>query len=129
MSNKSRKNAAKAAPVETPVVETTTIAAPETAAPAAPETPAEPKAKKVRYAPTTVLDDAAVITGVKANPKRVGSKSFARYAKYYREGITVAEYVAAYKADNLPGMLARNDLRWDVQHGFITIGVKVAEEA
>lgn len=80
------------------------------------------KTKPVRYAPASILDnDQAVITWVMENPKVAGKKSHARYAKYYRVGLTIAQYVAAYKADNLPGVLARNDLRWDFQHGFIQL--------
>lgn len=91
------------------------------------ETPVvEAKAKKARYAPTSVLVDAAVITAVKANPKRVGSKAYDRYARFHKEGQTVAEYIAANKEANFSGMLARNDLRWDLEHGHIEISLPVA---
>jgi hypothetical protein len=77
-------------------------------------------AKQARYAPVGVLSENATITHVAPNPKK--GKSALRYAQFYKVGITVAQFVAAYKAANLPGVLARNDLRWDLQHGFITLG-------
>jgi hypothetical protein len=92
------------APVVAPQVSTATVAA----------------AKQARYAPLAVLGNAnAVIASVAPNPKR--GKSATRYAQFYKVGITVAEFVAAYKAANLPGQLARADLRWDLQHGLITL--------
>lgn len=128
MMMKRRKHKQEVA-VETPVVESTT---PETTpAPVAVEAPAnekandQPKAKKVRYAPTSILLDNAVITRVSPNTKRGKSKD--RYAKYYRTGVSVAELVAEYKANNLAGGLARLDLRWDVQHGNIELGLPQAE--
>jgi hypothetical protein len=125
---------------ETPVVETVTydevgqmaqelindqpaVEEPKAEEPKA-ETPAvEPKAKKQRYASVDLLgNDNAIISWVKRpNPKIAGKKSAVRYDRYYREGMTVGEYCDAYKANNEPRMLARNDLRWDYQHGFITI--------
>jgi cell division septation protein DedD len=105
--------------VATPTVEATPATEPVAAT--------EPKAKKVRYAPTSVLVDTAVITRVTPNPKRPGSKSFDRYAKFYRVGVSVAQLVQEYKDSNLSGMLARNDLRWDVQHGQIELGQPQSE--
>jgi hypothetical protein len=127
---------------ETPVVETVThdevgqmaqeiindqpmVEEPKAEEPKA-ETPAEEpkaKAKKQRYASVDLLgNDNAIISWVKRpNPKIAGKKSAVRYDRYYREGMTVGEYCDAYKANNEPRMLARNDLRWDYQHGFITI--------
>jgi hypothetical protein len=131
---KRRKHKQEVTVVETPiVVETTeapnTVEITETpAAPEAPATtneksnePAEAKVKKARYAPVSILQDNARIASVMANPKRPGKKSYDRYARFYRVGQTVAEYVQSYKDANLSGMLARNDLRWDFEHGFITL--------
>jgi hypothetical protein len=87
-----------------PVVSTATISA----------------AKQARYAPAAVIVPNAVITHVAPNPKK--GKSALRYAQFYQVGITVEQFVAAYKAAGLKGMLARADLRWDLQHGFITLG-------
>jgi hypothetical protein len=119
MIKKLRKSAEQV--VETPVVETPAIETPVVETPVAAETP-EAKAKKARYAPTSVLVDTAIITVVKANPKRAGTKAHGRYEKYHRVGQSVAEYIAAYKANNEAGMLARNDLRWDLEHGHIELG-------
>jgi hypothetical protein len=120
--------------VETPVVETPhNVVADVAEAAGLPEpipaeavAPVEAKAKKARYAPTSVLVDTAIITKVKDNPKRAGSKAWDRYNRFHKEGQTVAEYIAANKAANLSGMLARNDLRWDLEHGHIEIGQPVA---
>jgi predicted transcriptional regulator len=101
---------------ETPVVETPVVETP------AAETPA--KAKKVRYAPKSVLQDSAVIRLLKPNAKGDSSKSNAaeRFNRLHKETQTVAEYIAAHKEAYQKGaMLARNDLRWDLEHGFIAI--------
>jgi hypothetical protein len=140
--NRNRKNHVQDTPIVEPKTETvttetktetvTTETLPENATNSETVTtetaPVEVKAKKRRYAPTSVLVDSAVITSVKANPKRVGSRSFDRYAKFYRVGMTVAEYIADNKAAGLPGMLARNDLRWDLEHGHIEIGAPAPAE-
>jgi hypothetical protein len=116
---KRRKQAVTVA--ETPVVEAPATVTTEAPATVEVAVAAEPKAKKVRYAPTSILVDNAVITRVAPNTKR--GKSADRYAKFYRVGVTVAELVAEYKAANLPGGHARLDLRWDVQHGNIDLGL------
>lgn len=54
----------------------------------------------------------ARITIQKANPKRPGTKAHARY-ELYRTGQTVADFLEAGGR--------RADLRWDEQHGNITI--------
>jgi hypothetical protein len=117
--------------VDTPSVETQSLPVVETQS-VAPETqsaetkPAETptKAKKVRYAPKSVLQDAAVIRLLKPNAKGESGKSKAaeRFNRLHKETQTVAEYIAAHKEAYQTGaMLARNDLRWDFEHGFITI--------
>jgi hypothetical protein len=79
-------------------------------------------AKQARYASVAAIPGSAVISSFVANAKKGNSKSAVRYNQFYKVGITVDQFVAAYKAANLPGVLARNDLRWDLQHGFITLG-------
>jgi hypothetical protein len=75
-----------------------------------------------RFAPASaVANDALVIATVMPNPKRPGSKSYVRYDMYHRAGQTIGEFVAAYKTAKLGEKLARADLRWDLQHGFITL--------
>jgi hypothetical protein len=107
---------------QTAEVATQEVATQEVATPEVAVVETATKAKPVRYAPASILEnDQAVVTSFISNPKVAGKLSHARYAKYYRVGITIAQFVAAYKADNLPGVLARNDLRWDFQHGFITL--------
>jgi hypothetical protein len=99
----------------------------------APEAPVttEAKAKVVRYAPKSVLENPnAKITWVKPQAKGPTgkSKSATRYNQFYREGITLAELEASYKAANLTRMLARADVRWDVEHNNITLEQPQAAE-
>jgi hypothetical protein len=112
-------NAPTALPATVPAV-----AAPAAPVAPAPATTAAPKAG--RYASTN-WQPHHVITGIKPNPKRVGSKSYARYA-LHTPGQTVAQYVAAcvahgqqHPASGSNATLAGLDLRWGVQHGFFTI--------
>jgi hypothetical protein len=102
------------------MAKTTNTTAPATvvAPVAAPATVAA--AKQARYAPAAAILPNAVITYVAPNPKK--GKSALRYAQFYKTGITVEQFVAAYKAAGFKGLLARADLRWDLQHGFITLG-------
>jgi hypothetical protein len=91
----------------------------------------EPKAKKVRYAPKSVLQDSAIVRLLK--PKAKGesgkSKSAERFNRLHKEVQTVAEYIAAHKEAYQSGaMLARNDLRWDLEHGFISIEAPQASQ-
>jgi hypothetical protein len=104
------------------------VATPEQVAPEAEvvTTQTEAKAKPVRYAGKDVLVPNARISWVKENPKR--GKSAQRYGQFYRVGVTVAELEAEYKAANLTRMLARADVRWDVQHGNITLEMPAAAE-
>ena len=55
---------------------------------------------------------------VKENPKRGDSAT--RFA-YYRNGITVEDYVARCVKGGASSSLARADLRWDSQRKFIAI--------
>jgi hypothetical protein len=102
-------------------VTSTPVAATPVAATPAPVA-ATPKVVVAKYAaPATIANMAAVITA-KPNPKQPSGAAFGRYAKFYTPGVTVGEFIAAYKAAGLSTTLARADLRWDLQHGFITLG-------
>jgi hypothetical protein len=57
-------------------------------------------------------DDRIIRLLVSRNPKRVGSATYERFARY-ETGMTVARALALG--------LTRNDLRWDADHGFIRI--------
>jgi hypothetical protein len=105
------------------------VAADTQVAPEAPVT-TEAKAKVVRYASKDVLVPNARITWVKPQAKGPNgkSKSADRYNRFYREGVTVAELEAEYKAANLTRMLARADVRWDVEHNNITLEQPQAAE-
>lgn len=84
------------------------------AAPAAPvfaETAAEVAAKRSRTSPNFPLE-AAVQFLTDGNPKRVGSKSFDRFAAYMGAG-TVGEYIAAGGT--------YGDLKYDAEHGHISV--------
>lgn len=105
-----------------------TIAPATEAVVAATEAP-KADAKKVKYAPLTVVTPNAVITMVQgANPKKPGSDSHGRWAKYMREGVTVAELGALYKANNLPANWATLDVRWALLRGHIALGTPVKAE-
>lgn len=51
------------------------------------------------------------------NPKREGSKSYERFARY-RTGMTVEGYAAA---TDQPLTAAQRDVNWDVEHGYIRL--------
>ena len=119
---KSSKSSKSSAPVAVQQIDTPAIEQVKVETPVAEQTAVEPKAKAKKYAPTGEVIDTAVLTVVKSNPKRAGSKSFERYARFYQVGLTVAQVIAAYKSAN-QGPLARLDLRWDLQHGHIELGM------
>jgi hypothetical protein len=100
----------------------TTVSAPVASAPVHPilAIATLAAAKQAKYASVAAIPGNAVISSFVANPKK--GKSAVRYAQFYKVGITVDQFVAAYKAAGLAGVMARNDLRWDLQHGFITLG-------
>jgi hypothetical protein len=78
--------------------------------------------RKRQYAPRGFLNDLdQVIETVRPNPKRPGSKSSDRYARFHRPGQTMRSYIAAHVAAGLPEPLARLDLRWDYAHEFFTL--------
>lgn len=98
---------------------TAQVVSPVEVAQVAPEAPVTTKAPLIRYAQRTWQPN-WVIGNVKANPKRGVSQS--RYAQY-RNGMTVAEYVAAVVAIGQSAAIANADLRWDTapHRAFITI--------
>ena len=78
-------------------------------------------AKAPRYAPVALIANPnAVITVLAANPKLPGSKAHAKFA-CYQSGQTVTEFTAAIVAAGFKSIKARNTLRWDLAHGFITL--------
>jgi hypothetical protein len=81
-------------------------------------------AKQARYAPLASVDNPnAVLTYAAPNPKVPGSKSHALYATYIAPNVgqTVGQICAAFVAGGLTNHRARRLLRWDLQHGFITL--------
>jgi hypothetical protein len=60
-----------------------------------------------------------------ANPKRPGTRAHAAFS-CYRDGQTVAEFIAACAAGNIPEQEARANLSWDRRKGFISITEEVA---
>jgi hypothetical protein len=72
-------------------------------------------------AASAIADRSAVIATVRDNPKRIGSKAWLRYGRYHYAGQTIGQYIAAYVEDGLTAKIAREDLRWDLAHGFITL--------
>lgn len=61
-----------------------------------------------------------IATEGKKNPKKEGSKSHARFA-LYKDGMTVQAYLEASVAAGQDRKAARADLKWDTDHGFVTI--------
>ena len=59
-----------------------------------------------------------IVTDKGANPKRVGTASHARFAKY-KNGMTVSAYLEACGEDNRRA--ARADINWDSEHKFIEL--------
>jgi hypothetical protein len=57
------------------------------------------------------------VATLKANPKKVGSASYNRYAAY-RVGKTVQAYLEDPRFDRRD---LRADINWDLAHGFITL--------
>lgn len=70
--------------------------------------------------PRTKLIQTQRIQTVVDNPKKPGSRAFARFA-LYRAGATVRDFIAACEAAGFPAKEAMADLSWDRRHGFITI--------
>jgi hypothetical protein len=70
----------------------------------------------LRISPTAVIR-----LRVKENPKVPGTGAWHLW-NLYVDGMTVADYVKAVRAQAYRPSAAYVALRWDVQHDFITIG-------
>jgi hypothetical protein len=132
---RNKKTTVQAEKVEAPIApETTVVESQETTTPPvvesqetapvlAVDTPA--KAAKKRYANIAVLSNPnAVITYLAPNPKRDPNSKTHRKYNLFRVGMSVKEVEEAFVANNWPRMKARNQLRWDIEHGYVTLGVK-----
>jgi hypothetical protein len=77
--------------------------------------------KAPRYAPVgLVANPLAVITVLAPNPKVPGSKAHHKYG-LFSTGQTVAQYTQAIVNAGYKAGKAKNQLRWDLAHGFITL--------
>jgi hypothetical protein len=77
--------------------------------------------KAPRYAPVALIANPnAVITVLAPNPKLPGSLAHAKFA-CYQSGQTITQFTAAIVAAGFKSIKARNTLRWDLAHGFITL--------
>jgi hypothetical protein len=77
--------------------------------------------KAPRYAPVALIANPnAVINVLVPNPKLPGSKAHAKFS-CYQSGQTIAQFTAAIVAAGFKSIKARNTLRWDLSHGFITL--------
>jgi hypothetical protein len=81
--------------------------------------PAKAVPDKAPVAKAKVIGDSKVISViVKENPKRGASRE--RFA-FYKDGMSVEQYIArSVKAGN-PAKLARADVAWDLQRQFISV--------
>jgi hypothetical protein len=77
--------------------------------------------KTPRYAPVALIANPnAVITVLCPNPKLPGSLAHAKFA-CFKSGQTVTEFTAAIVAAGFKSIKARNELRWSLAHGFISL--------
>jgi hypothetical protein len=131
MISKLKKSRQQAEKVETPIAETPavestpTTESQETKTTESQETPAvaaPAKPAKKRYANIAVLANPnSVITYLAPNPKRdVNSKTHRKYS-LFKVGMSVKEVEEAFVANNWPRMKARNQLRWDIEHGYVQL--------
>lgn len=127
MTKRNKKSPAHVVPAnngDTVVLENPTqeVVVQDTPAPEAKVEEAKPvKAKGKRYASLAVLANPdAVITSVAPNPKKAGSKAFDKYA-LFEVGLTVKQVEEKFVANHWGRMKARNELRWDIEHGYITL--------
>jgi hypothetical protein len=106
------------APASTPV-ETKEI--PNGEAPVVPAVEAPAKKKAKRYAPKAVLANPnARIVSLAPNPKKNPSLAYDKYAMF-EVGLSVAEIEAKFIKNNWPKGKARNELRWDIEHGYVVL--------
>lgn len=118
---------AKSAPVvdtsTAPAVEATTVEAPATTVEATPAQ-VEAKAKAKRYASVAVLanPNAVISYLVSPNPRKPGTKSAAKFA-LFEVGMSVAQVEAKFVEARFGKGKARNQLRWDIEHGYVALSV------
>ena len=100
---------------ETTIGETPAPAKKEPKEKAAPTKTEEKPEVKARYAPKGTISDPTkqrITVLAKSNPKRPGTKCYTWFS-WYKSGMTVAQYFEkGGRADHI---------RWDVQHGFISL--------
>jgi hypothetical protein len=87
----------------------------------------EPKPKKAKKISPTFLKfkklpnqplEAKIHIIATGNPKR---RDAARRYTFYKEGMTVADYLKVTKENNITNALANADIRWDYAAGFIMV--------
>jgi hypothetical protein len=76
---------------------------------------------KARFAPTAVIRLTELTKSLGGNPKQPGTGAWYLFA-LYKDGMTVADYVKAVRAQPHRPDAAYDALRWDVKHGYITVG-------
>jgi hypothetical protein len=121
-------------PVWVPAVQQTTEATTEEQTPAETTTPvvveAKPKAK--RYASIAVLANPnakiATLTPIAQTGKKEGTLTYRKYS-LFQVGLTIKEVETKFVENNWPRMKARNQLRWDIEHGFVTLEMPAVEPA
>jgi hypothetical protein len=96
------------------------------AIPSAGPTTVEAKPVKLRYAPTT-WDENHIITILKVDAKRAGTKAARRYG-YLKTGQSVKEYLDIVVMHGDPRTHGNGDLRWNIARGFISIDPPVKAE-
>jgi hypothetical protein len=109
------------APVPSGTVDVLEKPVPEAAKPLPASAPTAKKPPLVLVQPHYSVTD--IITAVVPNPKRVGTPSHDRYAKY-QVGMSVLDYLT--KSD-IPRAKASADLRFDLARKYITLTPKAAE--
>ena len=92
--------------------------------------PTEAEAAKVQFtahlkANPSLIEGAATVTFLRdGNPKRPNTAAFARYARYGKDrGQTCSV------SDYLKAGAQRIDLRWDFEHGYLTLTAAPSAEA
>jgi hypothetical protein len=82
--------------------------------------------KAPRYAPLGLVSNpAAVITVLAPNPKLPNSKAHHKYSLFV-SGQTIAQYTQAIINAGYKSVKAKNQVRWDLAHGFITLTAPAA---
>jgi hypothetical protein len=77
--------------------------------------------KAPRYAPLALVNNPnAVITVLCPNPKLPNTKAHHKFG-LFATGQTIAQYTQAVVNAGYKASKAKNQLRWDLAHGFITL--------